>query len=810
MLVASVAISEATRSYDKLYSYRLKAEDVFKAQPGVRVLVPFGRGNKLKSAWIIKIEEVEHAHKLKEIAELVDEQPLLLSEMIKLAEWMKTRYFCTFGDAIRCMVPAGINLKRQKYAELQVSELPTEINTSERSLLERMLASDELFPVKEQNGEEERLVFDTLVQKGYIRLLDSFEQKINEKTVKAVIPIIEKEEFDALIEEGKIKTIQTIRVMEVLFSEGVCSLQDILLIAGVSHGVIRTMVKKGWLAYTELEVERNPFEYLEIVKDNPPSLTMEQHRVVEQGKKYLNENKLNEMLVNGITGSGKTEIYLRLIEEVIQRGKTAIVLVPEIALTPQMTSRFLNRFGDKVAIQHSRLSQGERFDQWRKIKNKEVNVVIGARSAVFSPLTDIGIIIVDEEHELTYKSENTPKYDARQVARARCNLHGALLLLGSATPTVETYYRALNGKIDLQVLKSRPNEMPLPAVTVVDLREELKEGNRSVFSRRLEQELVKAKKGGEQSILFLNRRGYASFLLCRECGYVLKCPHCSVSLTVHAHHRQATCHYCGYTERTPQQCPRCQNVNINAFVTGTQLGAEELQHHPEGFRVIRMDLDTTSGKQGHQKLLEAFRRHEADVLIGTQMVAKGHDFPNVTLVGILAADASLFNSDYRASERTFQLVTQAAGRAGRGQKPGRVILQAYNIDDYALQTAVKQDYEAFYEKEISMRKELLAPPFYHIAVVIVSGEEAHQAQNSLVNLQQSLNEQIEREQGFLCSGILPAPIFMIRNRARWRLIIKHPSINRLVQLMNEALDRFPKLKCRETDITVDIDPPSMI
>jgi primosomal protein N' (replication factor Y) len=542
----------------------------------------------------------------------------------------------------------------------------------------------------------------------------------------------------------------------------------------------------------------------------PPTLTEEQEYVLDKAYPLLEENRLNELLLHGITGSGKTEIYLRLIEAVISKGKTAIVLVPEISLTPQMTSRFTGRFGNRVAIQHSRLSQGERYDQWRKIRAGEVDVVIGARSAVFAPLADIGIIIVDEEHELSYKSENTPKYDACHVARARCNILGALLVMGSATPSVETYYRAVNGKIAFQIMKNRPNAMPLPTVRTVDLREELKNGNRSVLSTSLEEELVKNKERGEQSILFINRRGYASFMLCRDCGFILKCPHCSVSLTVHTHDRQAICHYCGFTQRIPKTCPNCHGPNIKVFGTGTQKVEEELSKHPAGFKVIRMDMDTTNGKHGHQKLLDAFRNKEADILIGTQMVAKGHDFPEVTLVGILAADASLFNSDYRASERTFQLITQASGRAGRGTKPGRVILQAYNVDDYAIKAAVAQDYETFYQKEIAMRQQLISPPFCHIGLIIVSGENPEDARSSMERLKNNITAQYQDVSGFQCSEILPSPVFMIRNRARWRIIIKMASINRLVQLMNEVLDAFSKLKLRGTDVSVDIDPASMI
>lgn len=818
MLIAAVALSDATRSFDKLYDYKISNDNMNKAVPGVRVLIPFGRKNQLKSGWIIEVCEREKNNlKLKQISQIVDSTPLLSAEMIKIAQWIRTRYFCTWGDAIRLMIPAGVNLKKQSW--LQASEMLTankiesnfELSPSQKNILAKLMKSKDGMPEHEITKTEENTDdVKYLIDKGFIKKSDFFEQLINEKTVKAVTPSISKEEFYSLVDEGKVKNIRPIRVMEVLFTEGICTLQDILLIAGVSHGTIRNMAKKGWVSYCEIEVERNPFDNIECEIPKELILTSEQVQVLKETIPLLSQNKLNEVLIHGVTGSGKTEVYIRLIEEVINNRKTAIVLVPEISLTPQMTSCFTARFGNRVAIQHSRLSQGERYDQWRKIRAGEVDVVIGARSAVFAPLINIGIIIIDEEHELTYKSENTPKYDARHVARARCNINGALLVLGSATPSIETYHRALNGKTQLLTMKSRPNSMPLPQTIIVDLREELREGNRGVISRKLNEELINNKINQDQSILFLNKRGYASFILCRDCGYTSKCPNCSVTLTVHTYDKQSVCHYCGYSEPILKACPNCESKKIKAFGTGTQKVEEELKSQPAEFRILRMDMDTTSGKHGHQKILDAFRNKEADILLGTQMVAKGHDFPDVTLVGILSADSYLFNSDYRASERTFQLITQASGRAGRGEKHGRVILQAYNIDDYAIQTAMVQDYEAFYQKEIVMRKVMNFPPFCHIGVVIVSGENQNDAKESLEVLKAQIFNQYCEKNAIECSEVLPSPIFILRNRYRWRLIIKTASINILVQLINEILDMFPKMKTGSTDISVDIDPASMV
>ncbi|HHW22569.1 MAG TPA: primosomal protein N' [Clostridiaceae bacterium] len=813
MLIAEVAIADATRSYDKLYDYIASEDDSDGIVPGVRVLVPFGANNKLRSAWIIRTRIDEPSQKLKKIAEVIDKTPLLSGEMIKLAQWMKTRYFCTWGDAIRLMVPAGINLKKQSWIRIAGVHSPDSIKNMaltavQQSVMESLAKSKEGIPEQELiKDEETRKEILSLIDSGLIEKYEAFAQDVSEKIVKAVAPAISKDEFDTLVEEGKVRSIHQVRVMDVLFTEEVCALRDLLQITGASHAAVRSMMKKGWVSYCEVEVERNPFDIdCECENQNEIGLTDEQKDVLEEIRPLLSENRLNEVLLHGVTGSGKTEVYIRLIEEVVKKGKSAIVLVPEISLTPQMISCFKARFGNRVAIQHSRLSQGERYDQWRKIRAGDVDVVIGARSAVFAPTENPGIIIIDEEHEPTYKSENTPKYDARQIARARCNINGCLLVLGSATPSVETYYRAMNGKIGLSTMKSRPNSMPMPEMVLVDLREELRAGNRGILSKRLEDELIVNKKNEEQSILFLNKRGYATFLLCRECGLALKCPRCSVTLTVHTHDKLLICHYCGYSEPIPGNCPGCSGNKIKAFGTGTQRVEEELQNHPEGFRTLRMDMDTTSGKHGHQKILNAFRSKDADILLGTQMVAKGHDFPDVTLVGILAADAYLFSSDYRASERTFQLITQASGRAGRGSKPGRVVVQAYNIDDYAIQSAMEHDYEAFYRKEITVRKLMYTPPFCHIGVIMVSGENPDHARESLETIRRNIIESCGNTTDFQCSEVLPMPVFVVKNRARWRIIIKMVSINKLIKLMNDTLDGFPKLRTGDTDISVDIDP----
>lgn len=808
--IASVVLSAGLRSFDKLYDYIIPEN--LSALPGMRVLVPFGAKNKLCSGWIIRIRQDEVAtRELKHIHSLVDAYPLLNQEMLKLSEWMKNRYLCTWGEALSCMVPAGVNLTRQRIVVSRVRKSSNEMTPLMKRLCE---AGEQGIPFQELEKEFPdglEAMLKELVSNGLVEIRESFRQRVSQKKQKAVYPVIDQADFMALYNEGQVKSVYQARVMEFLFEEGMCFLQDLLLIPGVSHATIRTMQKKGWLEYEEVEVERDPFEIQETVTaERTIELTENQRRVLETLLPLLKERKLHEALLHGVTGSGKTEIYIRLIEEAIRLGRTAIVLVPEISLTPQTVSRFTERFGKRVAIQHSRLSLGERYDQWQKIRRGEVDVVIGVRSAVFAPLENLGVVIVDEEHEPTYKSENNPKYDARHVARARCNINGALLLLGSATPSIESYARAMAGKITLCEMKTRANTRPLPKVQMVDMRAELQQGNLGMISRALEEELLRIKRNNEQAILFINRRGYASFMLCRDCGFVLRCPNCSVSMTYHRNDRHVTCHYCGYTVPVPSRCPSCGSEHLKPMGTGTQRIEEELLRHEAGFRVLRMDLDTTGSKYGHKRILEAFRNGEADILIGTQMVAKGHDFPNVTLVGILAADAMLFSEDFRSTERTFQLITQAAGRAGRGDKPGKVILQAYNIDHYALQAAMEQDFEAFFSKEMPIRQQLGYPPFAHIGMVMVSSTSNSQGWELINKLYQFLMGKYGQEKHLTVSRPLRAPIFVIRNRMRWRIILKHPSTGYLLEIMKDVTDTADRMRLKDARISVDIDPVNML
>lgn len=567
----------------------------------------------------------------------------------------------------------------------------------------------------------------------------------------------------------------------------------------------------GRLKLAKGKKERNPLKDKLYETTFPFNPNRHQKNVIEQISPYIENKKQGRFLLHGVTGSGKTEVYLQLIQKVLEQGRQAIVLVPEISLTPQMIQRFVGRFGNLVAVLHSRLSDGERRDQWYRIKEGTASVVVGARSAVFAPFDNPGIIIIDEEHEHTYKSEKTPKYHAIEVAAKRCELENCVLVLGSATPSVETYYSALKGKLNLAQMPERANKSALPKVEIVDMRVELEEGNKAVFSRALHTAIKENLKNNNQTMLFLNRRGYSSFVLCRKCGYVAKCKNCSISLTYHMKGDRLLCHYCGYARGSFESCPVCKSEQIRHFGIGTQRLEEEVRKHFPEASVIRMDMDTTTRKNSHEEILKKFKDENINILIGTQMIAKGHDFPNVTLVGVITADMMLNMEDFRSTEKTFQLLTQVAGRAGRAEKEGKVILQTYEVDNFSIEKAKKQDYEGFYKQEIIIRKELGYPPFRDIAVVLLSGTDESIVLKIASEMETVIRKEIDgidKEAEVLKA--VPAPVSRIKNRYRWRIIIKCKADSRLREKLNEVMLRESKRFEKGCSISIDINPMNML
>ena len=584
------------------------------------------------------------------------------------------------------------------------------------------------------------------------------------------------------------------------------------MFADGSRAIVNTLCKNGYTEIIEKKVERDPFEFKDIERTTKLTLTEEQANAFSTVCDSMDDMLFSEFLLYGVTGSGKTEVYLQLIEKALNEHKSSILLVPEISLTPQTVNRFIARFGkENIAVLHSKLSIGERYDEWNKINDGRAKIVIGARSAIFAPVKDLGLIIIDEEHDSSYKSEMTPKYDAKEVARFMCKEANVPLLLGSATPDIDTFYRAKNEEIMLLELKNRANNASLPDIEIIDLREELAKGNKSMISTRLYEEIQKNLNDKKQTILYLNRRGFSTFVMCRNCGYTVKCKNCNINLTYHSNTNKLKCHYCGYEEKLVAKCPSCGSEQIRYFGTGTQKLEYEINKLFPNASTIRMDIDTVSKKNSHEQILEKFKNDNIDILIGTQMVVKGHHFPNVTLVGVIAADGSLNIDDFRANERTFQILTQVAGRAGRGEDKGRVIIQTYNPDNFSIECAKKQDYNLFYNTEISLRKQLKYPPFCDIILIGFTSVIEQEVVKVAGKIHEYLKNRVLKENlGIILYKALPSPIDKIKNKYRWRILIKCKFGEEITDLINDVLEEFQKTKSKSTKITIDLNPNNMM
>lgn len=833
--IAIIAINNSTREFDRKYHYIIPDSLEGKVVPGIRVLVPFGMGSSLKEGFVLGITDTSELIKLKEIKKAVDDKPVLSLKMLRLAEWMKERYICTYADAIRCMLPAGIGV--ESFSIVKISEesqtnmlvaacsrLDKEspelkkfnLHTEELKLVELLTANDNQMEYEELKSisgiKSFSKHFKRLQECGIICITEEFTLAAKKKNVRVASLAIPVEEVLEDIEVNRIKKIQHIRVLEMLVENEFISVSDLARFAGVSTSVLDTLRKYGYIVYRDIEVIRDPVKHRCFEKTEPFNPTEQQAKALDILKNKQEEGKFCEILIHGVTGSGKTEVYLQLIQYVIEKGKQAIVLVPEISLTPQMVERFKGRFGDEVAVLHSRLSLGEKYDQWRLIKDGRIKVAVGARSAVFAPFEQLGVIIIDEEHETSYKSETIPKYRAAEIAARRGMDSDAMVLYGSATPSVDTYYRALNGEVILIEMIERANRMEMPEVHVVDMRKELEGGNRTIFSSILSEEIRLNAMKAQQTILFLNKRGYSSSVLCRSCGFTARCRSCNISLTYHSFDDRLICHYCGFTIKMPKSCPKCSSNYFKQFGTGTQKVEDDIKKvFPEN-SVIRMDMDTTTGKHSHEEILKAFKEQNINILVGTQMIAKGHDFPNVTLVGVLAADSLLNIDDYKASERTFQLVTQVAGRAGRGEIAGRVVIQTYNTEDFCIQTACKHDYSNFYSQEISVREKLNYPPFTNIAVIIISSPEDMLCFKVSEQIRDILKAGFEQEiPEALVLGPVRAPISKMKGRYRWRIVIKCGILEKLIEVLSSIYVDFKRVKGKsEIDLSMDINPVNML
>ena len=749
-MIAEIIINRSAKKLNRTFDYNIPQELEELVMIGSTVLVPFGKTAKGKEAnleegYVVNIKE-KTTYEVKDIVQIKHN---LTESQIELAKWMANRYFCNVSDCIKQMLTPGTKGKQEN-------------------------------------------------------------NKVQDKKIQVVYLKKEIEEIEFEISENIIKSEKQKKILQFLKNNEGATVPEIEMFTSGTRAIVKTLEKNGYIEIVEKKVERNPLENKNLEKTENLKLTQEQQNTFDQITNKMEIKQYEEFLIHGVTGSGKTEIYLQLIGKALDQNKTAIVLVPEISLTPQMIDRFISRFNkEEIAVLHSKLSIGERYDEWNKIKAGNAKIVIGARSAIFAPLENIGVIIIDEEHDSSYKSEAVPKYDAKEIAKKIAKENNCPLVLGSATPDLNTYYKAKQGNIKLLELTKRANNSDLPTVQIVDLKTELANGNRSMLSIALHNAIEKNLEEKRQTILFLNRRGFSTFIMCRECGYTVKCKNCNISLTYHQYENKLKCHYCGYEQNVVTVCPECHSTKIRYFGTGTQRLEQEINKVFPNATTIRMDKDTVTKKNSHEDILNKFRDENIDILIGTQMIVKGHHFPNVTLVGVVAADSSLNIDDYRANERTFQILTQVAGRAGREKLKGQVIIQTYNPDNFAIQCAKNQDYKEFYKTEIALRQQLMYPPFKDIILINFNGLSESEIKKVSIEVYKYLMENLNLDE-FKVMKPMPSPIDRIQNHIRWRMIVKGNMTADANQVFNNCLKLIYNKNYKNTRVTIDVNPNSMM
>ncbi len=816
--IAKIAVSAAAYAIDKPYDYLIPPKLADELRPGMRAAVPFGAGNRVSDGIVLALGEREDTAKLKYVLALLDEEPVLDSEAVQLALWMREHYFCTVYDAMRVMLPAGLwfSLKDCWRIAPGVDRAAAYDGAGENEAAQKLV--DLLYS---NNGWAElgniRLAFGTSNPGPVLRALEKqgiivqeavAARGVKDKTEQVATLAMDPGDALALLAPKRKRAPLQYAAGEALCAVGETSAKELCYFTGASMTTLRALERQGVLTLSKREVYRRP-ELPTREEAAPVELNGEQQAAYEELLAQA-EGGGGAALLYGVTGSGKTQIYLKLIHALLERGRTALVMVPEISLTPQLMRIFVSHFGCEVAILHSSLSSGERCDEWKRVRRGEARVVVGTRSAVFAPLPSLGAVILDEEQEPSYKSEQNPRYHAREVARYRCHRAGALLVLGSATPSIDTMYRARQGTYRLLILSRRFNERPLPKVTMVDMKEELRRGNGGSISGVLAQKLEETVDRGEQAILFLNRRGASRMVVCGECGEIPTCPRCSVHLTYHSANRRLMCHYCGHSQPLPDRCPVCGGL-FRFVGAGTQKVEEELRNLFPGVEVLRMDADTVSVTHNHEALLEKFQRQRIPILLGTQMVAKGLDFENVTLVGAVSADQSLYTGDIHAAERTFSLLTQVAGRAGRGEKEGQAVIQTFTPDNDVIRFAARQDYDSFYRQEIRIREVRELPPCNDLFLLCASGLEETAVLRACLRLRDSLSAAMGKVpyQGtiYRLLGPAPAPVAKVNDRYRYRLVLNTRNTRDMRQLVAHLLRRAQAdRQNRGVALYADLDP----
>ncbi|CAM3101747.1 primosomal protein N' [Lactiplantibacillus plajomi] len=798
--IAQVIVDVPTMQTNRPYTYLIPAAWQSQVQPGMRVIVPFGRGKRRVQGFVVNLtNQSTFDGDLKAIDTVVDLAPVLNTEALAMTAWLAQSTFAFQITCAQTMLPAVMRAKYEK----------------------QLRATDKTSPAVREKlfGDASSVSFETVAtdsqmvsqlmrwqKAGEVDVYYQVKNQARRKTqlaVKAALTPAELATAQTTVRAGATQQLALLKALATLNGETLT--QKIFSRRfNVSDATIRSGEKKGWLTRVAEEVYRDPYADSDIQATKPLTLNDEQRVAVDQIVTAIDAPATTTFLLEGVTGSGKTEVYLQAMAAALKAGKTALMLVPEISLTPQMVRRVKGRFGHAVAVLHSGLSNGEKYDEWRRIQRGEAQVVVGARSAVFAPLTNIGLIVMDEEHESSYKQDDAPRYHARQVALWRSRYHHCPVVLGSATPSLETRARAEKGVYSRLVLKDRVNQRPLPAVSIIDMKKEMQQHAESNFSAPLLVALQDRLERHEQSVLMLNRRGYSSFVLCRDCGFVLKCPNCDISLTLHMDTHTMKCHYCGHEEAIPRICPNCHSRQIRYYGTGTEKVEEELRDLLPDARIIRMDNDTTRKKGAHEKLLATFGRGDADILIGTQMIAKGLDFPNVTLVGVLNADTALGLPDFRASEWTFQLLTQVSGRAGRAEKAGHVYIQTFNPDHYAIRFAQHHDYEGFFKYEMRMRHQGGYPPYYFTVQITASDLDEAVAAKRMYQLLQWLRPRLTPST--LILGPTPKPIARVNRRYYYQMVLKYKREPNLASTLSTLLQETQVQQRQGLQISIDVEP----
>lgn len=821
-MVVKVAVEQTAYHFDKLYSYIVDVS-AHPVQRGCRVLVPFGRGDRCRQGIVMELTESEETAGLKAVVEVLDEQPLLNEELLDLALWLRDRAFCTVFDAVRAMLPTGLYWN-VKPVFLPVRPLPEEEAarmSPEETAVYRLACTMSEKLSGGVPGEKllrcagfgtDPTLLTRMLRRGWLTRSDDVFRRSGDATRRMARLAVPSEELDEAIARAKCSAKQK-AVLSLLAEAGTASVKELCYLAGVTDAVVTALVKKELVQLYDQEWLRSPVSVPTAAEADTAVLNHEQQGAFEELLARYREDEARCALLYGVTGSGKTQVYMHLIDRVIAEGRQVLVMVPEISLTPQVMDRFIRRYGKQVAVLHSGLSVGERMDEWKRIRRGDASIVVGTRSAVFAPVDRLGLVVIDEEQEHTYKSESTPRYHAREVAKFRCARHKALLLLASATPSVESYHAAQTGRYSLHTLSGRYGEAVLPQVEVVDMREQPMEV--SVFSEPLCRELRACFEQGNQAILLLNRRGYQTFVSCRSCGQVVTCPSCSISMTYHRANGKLMCHYCGHMQPPTVRCTACGSEHIRYSGMGTQRVEEELRQLFPNVRILRMDTDTTMSRFAYEERFKAFADGEYDVMIGTQMVAKGLDFPRVSLVGVLSADQSLYAGDYRAYETTFSLLTQVIGRAGRRELPGKAIIQTTTPEHYIIGQASVQDYPAFYKVEIAARRQMKYPPFTELCVFGLAGLQEAAVKQAADRLLELLRNTVCQPQydglPLIVLDPTPAAVSRVAGKYRYKLLVKLGGSALSRQLVGELLTKFAADPAnRDVTVYADRNPAAIL